>query len=112
AAGQTNQSVDFEVVITLDAPPEGLRPDLSATAEIITETRANAIAVPIISVTVRDPDGKKFSAAEAELTSPGGPAAQAAERETELEGVFVLSNGTADWVPVKIGIAGDRYFEV
>jgi HlyD family secretion protein len=112
AAGQTNQSVDFEVEITLNDPPAELRPDLSATAEIITETRSRVIAVPIISVTVRDPDGKKFQAAEAEMTAPSGAAAAPAERATELEGVFVLRDGAADWVAVKLGIAGDQYFEV
>lgn len=107
-----NQSVDFEVVITLDSPPPELRPDLSATAEIITETRSNVLAVPIIAVTVRDPDGKKFQASEADL-APRGPAGpDAAERAAEQEGVFVLHEGTAKWVPVTIGIAGDRYFEV
>lgn len=110
--GQAAQSVDFEVVITLDNPPPDLRPDLSATAEIITETRDQALAVPIISVTVRDPEGMKFSAVEAEATSPNGPAAAPAEREREVEGVFVLENGTAKWVPVEIGIAGEQYFEV
>jgi HlyD family secretion protein len=112
AAGQQNQSVDFEVVITLDNPPAELRPDLSATAEIITETRDNAISVPIIAVTVRDPDGKKFQAAEAEQGAPAGPAAGPAAREAEVEGVFVLSDGTAAWVPITLGIAGDQYFEV
>jgi HlyD family secretion protein len=112
AAGQQNQSVDFEVVITLDNPPPNLRPDLSATAEIITETRDNALSVPIIAVTVRDPDGKKFQAAEEEQAAPGGPAAGPAARETEVEGVFVLSEGTAAWQPIEIGIAGDQYFEV
>jgi HlyD family secretion protein len=111
-AGQQNQAVDFEVVITLDDPPAELRPDLSATAEIITETRKQALAVPIISVTVRDPDGKKFAAAEAELTAPGGEAGEAAAREREVEGVFVLRDGTAAWLPITLGIAGDRYFEV
>ena len=112
AAAQQNQSVDFEVVITLDNPPAELRPDLSATAEIITETRDRAISVPIIAVTVRDPDGKKFQAAEAEQGAPGGLAAAPAAREAEVEGVFVLSDGTAAWLPITLGIAGDQYFEV
>ena len=30
----------------------------------------------------------------------------------ETEGVFVIRNGRAEFVPVKIGIAGDKYFEV
>src|SRR5688572_12448146 len=44
------QSVDYEVVITLDQPPAELRPDLSATAEIVTEMRQNALAVPILAL--------------------------------------------------------------
>jgi HlyD family secretion protein len=30
----------------------------------------------------------------------------------ETEGVFVFRNGRAEFVPVKIGIAGDKFFEV
>ncbi|HEX6926401.1 MAG TPA: efflux RND transporter periplasmic adaptor subunit [Longimicrobiaceae bacterium] len=112
ATTQQNQSVDFEVVITLDNPPESLRPDLSATAEIITETRQMALSVPIISVTVRDPDGKKFNVAEDAAAAPSGAAAGPAQREREVEGVFVLDGGTAKWVPIEIGIAGNQYFEV
>jgi HlyD family secretion protein len=103
------QSVDYEVVITLDAPPPGLRPDLSATAKVITATRGNALAVPIISVTIRDPDGKRFDSGEANETA--GAAAQIAEA-AEVEGVFIVREGEAVFVPVEVGIAGDRYFEL
>jgi HlyD family secretion protein len=106
-AGQA-QSVDFEVVITLDAPPEGLRPDLSATAEIVTARRFNAISVPIISVTVRDRDGKRFRS----TVEPGAPAGAQGEAAEEIEGVFVIRDGTIEFVPVTIGIAGERYFEI
>ena len=30
----------------------------------------------------------------------------------ETEGVFVLRAGKAEFVPIKIGVAGDKYFEV
>jgi HlyD family secretion protein len=106
-AGQA-QSVDFEVVITLDAPPEGLRPDLSATAEIVTARRFNAISVPIISVTVRDREGKRFRS----TVEPGAPAGAQGEAAEEIEGVFVIRDGTIEFVPVTIGIAGERYFEI
>jgi HlyD family secretion protein len=105
------QSVDYEVVITLDNPPAELRPDLSATAEIVTETRANALSVPILSLTVRDREGRKFKVdEEAEKNAP--KQARGREDEEEVEGVFVMRDGEAQWVPVQIGIAGDRYFEV
>jgi HlyD family secretion protein len=114
----SEETVDYEVEITLDNPPADLRPDLSATAEIVTETRANALAVPIIALTVRDPEGKKLRAAdEEEEQAPGQTANQTRtqriqQRTQEIEGVFVVDSGKVTWVPVQVGIAGDRYFEV
>ncbi|HAT18378.1 MAG TPA: hypothetical protein DCS76_11320, partial [Gemmatimonadetes bacterium] len=48
-SGQT-AAIDFEVVITMDDPPSGIRPDLSATADIITAVSKNALSVPIIAL--------------------------------------------------------------
>jgi HlyD family secretion protein len=106
------QSVDYEVVITLDEPPAELRPDLSATAEIVTEQRANALAVPIIALTVRDPEGKKLVAAEEEGPQNQTRTARVQQRTQETEGVFVVREGKVAFVPVEVGIAGERYFEV
>ena len=120
AAGQqaaSGQSVDFEVVITLDVPPAELRPDLSATADIITARRPNALAVPILSLTVRNTEGKKPEQASADDAPPGTAGSTAAAQgrrlgDEEVEGVFVVQDGKATWVPVQVGIAGERYFEV
>jgi HlyD family secretion protein len=101
AQGQGQQadgtSVDFEIVITLDAPPVDLRPDLSTTAEIVTARRDGALAVPILALTVRDTEGRR-------LAGDGG--------STETEGVFVVENGRAVFRPVQVGIAGNRHFEI
>jgi HlyD family secretion protein len=117
AGGQgSEETVDYEVEITLDNPPAELRPDLSATAEIITETRANTLAVPIIALTVRDPEGKKLRAADEDDQAPGqtnqSRTQRIQQRTQEVEGVFVVDSGKVRWVPVQVGIAGDRYFEV
>lgn len=104
AAGQTDQAVDYEVEITLDNPPADVRPDLSATARIVTDTRSQALAVPIIALTVREHTPIATEAQPAD-TAPGG------ERK-EVEGVFVVTDGKATFRPVKVGIAGDEYFEV
>ncbi len=108
------QSVDFEVLITLDAPPAELRPDLSATAEIITARRPNALSVPILSLTVRDPDGKKPRQTAPDDAPPGATRSAQARRPDaqEVEGVFVVRDGKAAWTPVRVGVAGERYFEV
>jgi HlyD family secretion protein len=49
--------------------------------------------------------------------APAVPAAVPAELEPgqtrkETEGVFVLRSGRAEFVPIAVGIAGDRFFEV
>lgn len=103
AAGQQQPSIEFEVIVTLDAPPEDLRPDLTATADIVTATRTGTLAVPIVSVTVRDPDGKRFRS---------GTDAAPSAAQPEVEGVFLLRAGKPAWVPVTLGIVGDWYFEV
>jgi HlyD family secretion protein len=116
AASADQQSVDFEVTITLEAPPSQLRPDLTATADIITDSKHSVVAVPIIAVTARDRAGKKFKSAEDQAKAGDGAAADTASassrRADEVNGVFVVENGKARFVPVTVGITGDRYFEV
>jgi HlyD family secretion protein len=115
------QAVDFEVRVTLDHPPRGLRPDLSATANIITDTRKNALSVPIIALTVREPPADTTKPAGAAAGTTGTAARYAistdtsqARRVKQVEGVFVVDTIThiAHFTPVKVGIAGDQYFEV
>lgn len=115
---QAQVSVDYEVILTLLDPPEQLRPDLSATADIIVERRDAAVAVPIISVTVRDEEeGSENGAAprepSAEGESGGGRGVIArSQAPGRVEGVFVVAEGRAVWRPVEIGITGQEYFEV
>ena len=102
-SGQT-PTIDFEVIVTLMPPPVELRPDLSATAEVVIDTRDNQLSVPIISVTLREED-------EAE-GARGSNGNGAREKADPIEGVFVIREGRVTFTPVEIGIAGDEYFEV
>jgi len=105
AAGQ-QAAIDFEVVITLDPTDATLRPDLSATADIVVESRRDALAVPIIAMTVRVQDADSVAPDE-------GPSSAARRGETvEVEGVFLAQGGRVSFAPVTIGIAGQEYFEV
>lgn len=106
-------AVDFEVVITLDNPLVALRPDLSATADIIVDTRADATAIPIIALTVRPAsDTLSRAARERNESSEAEIRVGARASEPELEGVFRMNGGRASFIPVEVGIAGDEYFEV
>ena len=119
--GQT-PTIDFEVVITLDDPPVELRPDLSTTADIVTETRDQALAIPIIALTIRDREEQQGAggndsngeeeAGDGSTDSGNARAISDEEEEEEEEGVFVVREGEAHFVPVSVGIAGQEYFEV
>src|SRR5881628_160753 len=105
ATGQNDRAVDYEVEVTLDHPPAEVRPDLSATARIVTDTRRDVLSIPIIALTVRE---------NTPVSTENRPAdtSAAARRRRETEGVFVVNRGIATFRPVKVGIAGDEYFEV
>ncbi len=108
ASGSNDRAVDFDVEITLRSPPADIRPDLSCTARIVTDTRDSALSIPIIALTVRDHE-KVPNEAEA------GPAVDTLRQrftKKEAEGVFVVRQGVATFRPVKVGVAGDDYFEV
>jgi len=100
AAGQ-QAAIDFEVVLTLDVNDALLRPDLSATADIVTEARLQALAVRIIALTVREEE-------------PDSTAADFSEDDDleDVEGVFVVNDGTVTFTAVEVGIAGQEYFEI
>ncbi len=104
AGGSTDRAVDFDVEVTLDNPPAGVRPDLSATARVVTDTRGKALSIPIIALTVR-----QHEVVPNEL-KPERVAGQ--PKEKDREGVFVVRNGIATFQAVRVGIAGDEYFEV
>ena len=101
----SDQAVDYQVEITLDNPPADVRPDLSATARIISDTRSQTLAIPIIALTVREHTPVSTENKPADTTARDG-------KKKEAEGVFVVVDGVATFRPVTVGIAGDEYFEV
>ncbi len=104
SGSSSDRAVDFDVEVTLDNPPAGVRPDLSATARIVTDTRTRSVAIPIIALTVRQHEDLPN-----ELKNQ---TAKATGKQKDREGVFVIRNGVATFRPVKVGIAGDEFFEV
>ena len=110
SASTSEQAIDFEVRIALEEPPEGIRPDLSATADVVTATREDVLAIPIIALTLIDEED--FELMENELTE--GEANPFEGREaSQIEGVYVVDEGdVVRFTAVEIGITGDNYFEV
>jgi len=105
----SDQAIDYEVTITLVNAPPATRPDFSATAKIITDTRKHVLSIPIIALTVREDSSAKNDT----LATLGRrkPAKEVGKRD--VEGVFVVgANNKVSFRPVKVGIAGEKYFEV
>jgi HlyD family secretion protein len=110
----SQEAKDFKVVVTLASPPQNLRPGLSATAKITTATRDDAMAIPIQALTIRqrgdlEETDKNGTVRAAE--SANGPKEKERKKE-ELQGVFVVRNKRAEFVPVETGITGVTDIEV
>lgn len=110
SGGSTDRAVDFDVEITLDKPPAGIRPDLSSTARIVTDTRKQSLSIPIIALTVRAHEDVPNEVKTTEGAAVG--TGSTTKKPKDREGVFVVENGIAMFRPVKVGIAGDEHFEV
>ena len=114
----TEEAKDFKVVVTLDAPPPGLRPGLSTTAKITTATRQNAVTIPIQALTVRtrgqleEEEKNKGGKGSVRAADPQLTAAAREKGKEEVQGVFQLQNGRAVFVPVETGIMGQSDVEV
>jgi len=119
AASQSNissqEAKDFKVVIAMDNPPDEIRPGLSCTAKITTATRSNALTIPIQALTIRQrgdlEPAKPISSSAAQAATKPDPAAEKARKE-EIQGVFVINAGKAEFRKVETGITGATDIEV
>ncbi len=131
-ASAAQQGVDFKVVVTIDGSIPNVRPGLSADAEITVAEAKGALSIPIQSLTARrkrdlkgagaaDSTGKADRAdtaaaaagADSAAASPAGAdTSKSNADETEVEGVFVVTNSRAEFRPVKVGISSQKHFEV
>lgn len=105
----SQEAKDFKVVIALDIPEDLLRPGLSCTAKITTATRSHTLAIPIQALTVRQRG--QLKPMKATDRRQFDPAAQKTAKE-ELQGVFVVNGGKAEFRQVQTGITGATDIEV
>lgn len=110
AAQSGDQAVDYEVTIQLLNVPMETRPDFSATAKIVTDSRKNQLSIPIIALTVRENEPVQAGDTAVGL---GRPRPKVEVGKKDVEGVFVVGkDNKVTFRPVKVGIAGEKHFEV
>ena len=109
-AAAADQAIDYEVTIQLINAPVDTRPDFSATAKVVTATRNKALSIPIIALTVRE--NEKVEESDTAVTLGKAPPKKQVGKK-DVEGVFVVgTDNKVTFRPVKVGIAGEKYFEV
>ena len=114
-ATASEEAKDFKVVVTLSDPPKDLRPGLSTTAKITTATRTNVLAMPIQALTLRTKqqiDAQNNPPGSVHAATPASGTAAKTKKEDDLQGVFVIRNKKAIFVPVTTGITGTTDIEV
>ena len=108
ASGTTEQKTEFEIKIGITDPPKTLRPGMTTTADIVTNTNEHALSVPLQCVALRTVDqlmkkGEKRSDAEARFKP---------DKDGFVEVVFCIENGKAVARQVKTGIQSDELIEI
>ena len=111
----SQEAKDFKVVVTLDNPPDILRPGLSCTTKITTSQKKSILTVPIQALTIRqkgdlEEQNKKPGSSTTHAVAETEQAKK--EEKKELQGVFVIHGEKAEFVEVTTGITGTTDIEV
>jgi HlyD family secretion protein len=124
--GGQDQLTTFEVKVRLLEPSTAVRPGMTATADIKTQTVTEVVRVPLQAVTVRSREQvreqleeeppERETAARAEEATAGEGTERRDERRRQRENleriVFVVEDGKAVLRRVKTGIADNRWIEI
>jgi HlyD family secretion protein len=111
------EAKDFKVVVTIQNPPDNLRPGLSATAKIKTAERKDVVGIPIQALAVRSrkdlEDAAKTAKKDGAVTlAAPAPAASGDTKKDEVQGAFVVNGKKAVFRPVETGISGVTSIEI
>lgn len=114
--GTSEEVTNFVVKIRLLEAPESLRPGMSATADVVTNVREDALYVPIQCVVMKPPikegepdegDSEELSEGEPEMEEE-----EDTEKEEMIEAVFRVDEGTAHQIAIVTGISSDTDIEI
>ena len=113
----SEEAKDFKVVVTVTDPPQDLRPGLSTTAKITTAARTSVLSIPIQALSVRskaqlEQEKSAPGSVHAAAPAPSESASKSKDQQQDVQGVFVIRDRKAEFVPVTTGITGTGDIEV
>jgi len=109
-AQTTNQKTEFEVNVAISEKRPELRPGMTASADIVTETKESTLSVPIQCVTVRTLEQLKSGKEDKEREE--SVAGLKADKDGFVQVVFVIEDGKAVARQVETGIQSDTLIEI
>lgn len=93
-----SEATDYEVRVIVEDAPDNLLSGMNATVEIITATRENVLYIPIQAVVRRDINKNNDNTSKND--------------ENLQDGVFIIEDNKAKFIPIETGISSDQYIEV
>jgi HlyD family secretion protein len=116
-ATASEEAKDFKVVVTVNDPPQDLRPGLSTTAKITTAARSGVLSIPIQALSIRSKAQLELEKSAPSSVHAAAPASKETaskdkDAQQDVQGVFVIRNKKAEFVPVTTGITGTSDIEV
>jgi HlyD family secretion protein len=114
--GANGAAKSIEIMQARGRSTADLRPGMTASCDIVTETRDSTLAVPIQSVTVRTmeqlqkkPEGKKSGEA---IAADSAKPQFTPDKDGFVEIVFVVKDGTVEARQVRTGIQSNTHIEI
>lgn len=109
------EAKEFKVTLELRELPEeiqaSLRPGMSSTATITTDTKNNVLAVPLESIVERAPQGANAPGGGGNGVATATPA-PGAEKPKAQKGVYLLEGNKVRFIEVTTGITGEADIEI
>ena len=104
--GSQQQVTNFQVKVRMLNVPQGTRPGMSATADIITEKKENILSIPIQSLTARKDSDEMVFLVSDKMLAKEGDESKFSDKKVKKGMKFVHST------PVKVGISSETHYEI
>ena len=104
--GSQQQVTNFQVKVRMLNVPQGTRPGMSATADIITEKKENILSIPIQSLTARKDFDEMVFLVSDKMLAKEGDESKFSDKKVKKGMKFVHST------PVKVGISSETHYEI
>lgn len=110
--GTQEEVVNFQVRIRIIDPEHRMRPGMSCSVDIETDTRNNVVAVPIQSVTVRQDEAATDASQEENYRLESRKVEGIKKSNKPKSIVWILKGNAVESRAVETGISDDGYIEV